>query len=71
MVSIVYAILGFVVGALFVLVVATNHSDCNVTWRPELEIVREHLRQPMQFPNLGQKDVDLVPEDRRRVLIRE
>lgn len=36
-------LLAAVAGALGVMWVAMEHSDCNVQWRPEMEIVREHL----------------------------
>ena len=43
MTAAVYAVMGFVVGALLVLAMLEEHPDCNVSWRPEMEIVREHL----------------------------
>lgn len=36
-------LLAAVVGALGVMWVALEHPHCNANWRPEMEIVREHL----------------------------
>jgi len=42
-VSAFWAVMGFVVGAMLVLAMVEEHPDCNATWRPEMEIIKEHL----------------------------
>ena len=40
MTAAVYACMGFVVGVMLVLAMLEEHPDCNMAWRPEMEIVR-------------------------------